>query len=69
MNNIIRSELPWPGNFVSQERNFPGFIDPLSFDGQLDSLVTKNKASPSLVEFDPKRDAKRLTQILELLKG
>ncbi|WP_115869702.1 hypothetical protein [Marinoscillum furvescens] len=38
VSNLIRSEQEWPGNYVSDERDFPGFADPLLFDFSLDSL-------------------------------
>lgn len=37
--NIIRSEEEIPGNFTSDEFNFPGFINVFAFDYQLDSLA------------------------------
>lgn len=37
--NIIKSTEAREGNYVSQEQNFPGFVDPFAFDYQLDSLA------------------------------
>ncbi|MEQ9306591.1 MAG: right-handed parallel beta-helix repeat-containing protein [Marinoscillum sp.] len=37
--NIIKYASNLPGNYVSQESNFPGFIDPLNQNYQLDSLA------------------------------
>lgn len=37
--NIIKSKEEWPDNYVSQERNYPGFKDPFTFNYQLDSLA------------------------------
>ncbi|MFY0605475.1 MAG: hypothetical protein JXR10_02100 [Cyclobacteriaceae bacterium] len=39
VSNIIQSKTEIAGNYTSIERNFPGFIDPFSFDFQLDSLA------------------------------
>ncbi|MEQ8470282.1 MAG: right-handed parallel beta-helix repeat-containing protein [Marinoscillum sp.] len=38
-NNIIKSTVSYPGNFISQENNYPGFIDPLNQNYELDSLA------------------------------
>lgn len=51
--NIIRSEDEIPGNFTSQDFNFPGFIGPFSFDYQLDSLAfARDKAIDSPIVDD-----------------
>lgn len=51
--NIIRSEAEIPNNFTSQDFNFPGFIDPFSFDYQLDSLAfARDKAIDSSITDD-----------------
>ncbi len=51
--NIIRSEGNWPGNFSSVDFNFPGFIDPFSFDYQLDSLAfARDQATGSRIVDD-----------------
>lgn len=53
VNNIIKSGLPWPENFASQERNFPGFYDLSNFDYQLDSLAfARDKARASAIQTD-----------------
>ncbi len=55
VSNIIKSEMKWTNNFTSQERNFPGFIDPFTFDFQLDSLAfARDKAVESLILDDLK---------------
>ena len=38
-NNIIKSEDEIDGNFTSEQSNFPGFVDPVSFNFSLDSLA------------------------------
>lgn len=52
--NIIRSTLDLgTGNFTSQEDNFPGFVAPVEFDYQLDSLsFARDKGANLEVEFD-----------------
>lgn len=51
--NIIRSEMEWPGNYVSDEFNFPGFFDPFAYDYQLDSLsFARDKAVDSSIPDD-----------------
>ena len=38
-NNIIKLSEEIDGNFTSQQSNFPGFVDPIANDFQLDSLA------------------------------
>lgn len=61
-NNIIRSTEPIEDNYVSQENNYPGFIDPLNHDYQLDSLAfARDKGVDIGIEDDLKgmpRDSK-----------
>ncbi len=53
INNVIRSNTTWPGNFISQERDYPGFYDPSSFDFSLDSLsFARDKAIPGAIQVD-----------------
>ena len=51
--NILRSPQEFPGNFSSQEFNFPGFKDPFSFDYTLDTLAfAKDLGIPLGIEID-----------------
>lgn len=51
--NIIRSATEREDNFTSQERNFPGFADPPSFNFELDSLAfARDKAASSDILTD-----------------
>ena len=51
--NIIRSQEEFPGNFTSDEFDFPGFANPFSFDYQLDSLsFARDRATGSRITDD-----------------
>jgi len=62
VNNIIRSADSIPGNYTSQKRNFPGFVDPATFNYQLDSLAfARDKGTTGVITTDitgKERDSK-----------
>jgi hypothetical protein len=50
---IVRSTLPVSNHFVSQDFNFPGFLNPQLFDYRLDSLAfARDRGSVSGVGID-----------------